>query len=124
MNSQRAKYFPKQRHFGFKRPVFIDMQNDDKKENEEDKENEDIKENDENIEKNKDKETKVQFENQEQTEQTKKTNIHLLSFSISTELLSIQESPSIPDFDWIHESESKEKLFNESNFIFEEPDFC
>lgn len=147
ISTQRVRFFPKTHRFGFKRPVYFDIQEDDnKKENEvEDKnedqnENKDTKENEETEEtedtdetenkkptednkgteeSNKKKETKVQFGDQAQPQQSK---LHLLSFSISTDLLSIQESISTPGFDWIHESESKEKLLDDSNFIFDESD--
>ncbi|KAK8894004.1 hypothetical protein M9Y10_022435 [Tritrichomonas musculus] len=108
--SLRSRTFPKTRHFGFKRPVFVDPENDDI-DNEKDQEKEE--------EDKKITETKPQPENPA----PKKMDIQLLSFSISTEILSLQESSSAPGFDWIHESESKEKIFNDSNFAFDEPDF-
>lgn len=124
MNSTlRTKIYPKSRHFGFKRPVFFDTaevaENKDNEEKKDDQENKGTNEEKEDLENETNKKPENQVENQAPPKQN---NIHLLSFSISTDLLSIHESPSTPGFDWIHESESKEKLYNEPSFFFDEPD--
>lgn len=105
MNSSRAKFFPKTRHFGFKRPVFFEQTQKES--------DSDTDENEEN-----------KISEPEASPPPQKINLKPLSFNISSELLPVQnDEPSIPSFDWIdNDSDKFDDLSNDSFSFFEDAD--
>lgn len=101
--STRSKIFPKNRHLGFKRPVFVEpvKEDNDFEEVEEDK--------------------KIDKEEQLPPQ---KIVLNPLSFNISLELLLVpDDTPQTPTFDWIDSDSDKfENPFSQSVLLFDDPD--
>ena len=104
--STRSRLYPKNRHYGFKRPVFIEPVKEDSESENDEKED------------TKDSEP-------ETPPQPQRINLKPLSFNISAELLSVPNDISpTPSFDWIDDSDKFENLFNNpTTLLHDDSDF-
>lgn len=105
MKSSRLRFYPKTRHFGFKRPVYFDPIQKDENENE-----------------TEEKEEKKIIEPEPSSQKT--MVLPKISFNISSDFLSVQnDEPTMPSFDWMETDIDKfENVLNNDSLLYDDSD--